>query len=456
MKKLNTITVFCFLVLFSGPALGQYSGGDGFFVPYVIANLSDWQQLVETPQDWQSKFVLAADLDLGSIVYSQAPLAPGSAGAGPPGEAERFRGSIDGQGYAISNLIIEADDEDYVGLIGYMDRAGTVKNLRLENVNVKGANRVGGLAGYAGGWGLLIENCSVSGTIEGENEVGGLIGFHDSTGSVDGCWADVTVRGVNRTGFKTKNGGLMSSDNCDLASFETGSSIGGLIGVNHQGEVTRCGCVGQVSGQHSVGGFAGTNPYGVISHSWAGVDVTGQVEVGGFLGASMGPVTSCYATGNVSGIERIGGFVGANVGQMGNCYAGGAVVASANEVGGFVGFHHPSAELFNSYSTGPVSSALNSGGLIGLNHGGSVWASFWDIDSSGKATSDGGTGKSTNQMKDPATFIDGGWDFGLVWGIGNSQTYPYLMKRLASDLNYDGRVNLLDLAILADQWLMDY
>jgi hypothetical protein len=50
------------------------------------------------------------------------------------------------------------------------------------------------------------------------------------------------------------------------------------------------------------------------------------------------------------------------------------------------------------------------GGLVGGNWG-NVAASFWDIETSGQTTSDGGTGKTTAEMHDPNTFIDSGWDF---------------------------------------------
>ena len=52
-----------------------------------------------------------------------------------------------------------------------------------------------------------------------------------------------------------------------------------------------------------------------------------------------------------------------------------------------------------------------------------------------------------------STFAEAGWDMVNVWGIGEGQTYPYLRKYKAGDLNHDGIVDAVDLAIVADEWL---
>jgi hypothetical protein len=78
---------------------------------------------------------------------------------------------------------------------------------------------------------------------------------------------------------------------------------------------------------------------------------------------------------------------------------------------------------------------------------------FWGIQTSGQATSAGGTGKTTAEMQTASTFLDAGWDLVNIWGIGENQTYPYLRKYSAADINQDASVNLLDLATLAENWL---
>jgi hypothetical protein len=76
------------------------------------------------------------------------------------------------------------------------------------------------------------------------------------------------------------------------------------------------------------------------------------------------------------------------------------------------------------------------GGLVGWNTD-TVSNSFWDTETSGQATSDGGTGKTTAKMQDIASFSGAGWsiitvatpgmhNFSYIWNIVNRQTYPFL------------------------------
>ena len=81
------------------------------------------------------------------------------------------------------------------------------------------------------------------------------------------------------------------------------------------------------------------------------------------------------------------------------------------------------------------------GGLMGANEGGTVTESFWDIETSGKITSDGGTGRTTSHMQRQSTFINAGWDFvdettnGIddIWWILEGQDYPRLNWELIDD-----------------------
>jgi len=102
------------------------------------------------------------------------------------------------------------------------------------------------------------------------------------------------------------------------------------------------------------------------------------------------------------------------------------------------------------------------GGLVGQNDGGAVSNSFWDMESSGQSTSDGGLGMTTVEMKQQATFT--GWDFTTIWGIFENKTYP-LLRVLPictqsgfppGDLNEDCLFDMLDFAILVQFWLEDW
>ncbi|GAJ16266.1 unnamed protein product, partial [marine sediment metagenome] len=81
----------------------------------------------------------------------------------------------------------------------------------------------------------------------------------------------------------------------------------------------------------------------------------------------------------------------------------------------------------NCYSAGAVIGDGDVGGLIGDD--GTATDCFWDTETSGMDTSDGGTGKTTAQMKTEVTFTDAGWDFEAIWTIcsGINDNYPCLV-----------------------------
>jgi hypothetical protein len=188
------------------------------------------------------------------------------------------------------------------------------------------------------------------------------------------------------------------------------TGVGGLVGAN-AGTIRSSYSTGSVSGGTGVGGLAGANGLGgTLSNSYSDASVTGEIGVGGLVGGNLyeGIVSSSYSTGSVQGDEDVGGLVGSN---------------------------HDST-VSDSYSTGSVIGASYVGGLVGENEWGTVSDSFWDIETSGQATSDGGTGKTTAQMKDITTFSGAAWDItavasgvtdpAYIWNIVDGQAYPFL------------------------------
>ena len=103
-----------------------------------------------------------------------------------------FDGVFNGNGHTISNLSNEdlSKYPKYAGLVGCMFGGG-VRDLNLENVNLRGTNFTGGVVGYIGGWVYpsgpvsgTVENCRVSGTVRGAC-VGGVAGYN--WGTVNSC-----------------------------------------------------------------------------------------------------------------------------------------------------------------------------------------------------------------------------------------------------------------------------
>jgi hypothetical protein len=153
------------------------------------------------------------------------------------------------------------------------------------------------------------------------------------------------------------------------------------------------------------------------------VDITGtglSTRTGALVGfmnsGSTATISNSYSTGSVTSTnsQTAGGLIGINRGTISNSYSTVDVTTPGGNAGGLVG-QNISGIVLNSYSTGAVGES--GGGLLKLNTG-TTTDSFWDTETSGTSTSAGGTGKTTAEMKDAATFTDTAtvglttaWDF---------------------------------------------
>jgi hypothetical protein len=146
--------------------------------------------------------------------------------------------------------------------------------------------------------------------------------------------------------------------------------------------------------------------------------------VGSLVGYNSGTITGCYVEGgSISGNGCVGGQVGYNYRAIiTNCYSTGSV-SGTTDIGGLVGYNSR-AITTNCYSTGSVSGTTDIGGLVGRRSGGEVNNSFWDIETSGQATSAGGTGLTTAEMQMASTFVD--WACDAFWTIDEGVDYPRL------------------------------
>ncbi len=117
---------------------------------------------------------------------------------------------------------------------------------------------------------------------------------------------------------------------------------------------------------------------------------------------------------DITGRNVVGGLAGSTSEIITNTFVTGSVTATADTVGGLVGIHNSGETISYSYSNALVSGSGSTGGLIGVNNG-TVTGSFWDTETSGQGTSAGGTGKTTNEMKQTSTFNTAGWDYSTLW-----------------------------------------
>ena len=443
MKSLSQkVVILTVLILSAVSFAGTYSGGGGVEDnPYQISRVEDWQELMATPDDWGSSFILTADVNLAGV-----PLTP----------VGNFTGVFDGNDNIISNAVINQPGSGGIGLFGYLGEGGQIRNLGVEDVNMTGSRSVGGLVGenegtitgcyatgsvtgsfyYVGGLvgyngGTLIScyaTCSVSGT--GYFSVGGLVGYNSSGGTLTACYATGSVTGSSYYvgGLVGRNSGYYGGGTitaCYATGLVTGtgenSYVGGLVGYNDGyyggGTITACYAIGSVTGTglySSVGGLVGENWEGTLKSCYATGAVTGTYDVGGLVGYNYyGTLKSCYAIGSVTGTglySYVGGLVGENGGTLISCYATCSVSETGenSSVGGLVGYN--GGTLTGCYATGSVTGTERVGGLVGENDG-RVFGNFWDTQTSGWTTSAGGTGKTTAEMMMLSTFIDAGWDF---------------------------------------------
>ena len=195
-----------------------------------------------------------------------------------------YKGTFDGGGHTITGLTVTTNDED-VGLFGRLNRAGTVKNVVMEGIQITSnqinGGSIGGVVGFS--WGT-IENCSVSGSVSGTVYVGGVVGIQWG-GSITGCSSSATVKGMVNVG------GVVGQINGNIpltACYATGNvtleidpekniSGGGLVGFNGGSSLLACYATGNVTSTGSS---------------------TGKVHIGGFLGDNYTTVTAGYWKNN--------------------------------------------------------------------------------------------------------------------------------------------------------------
>lgn len=277
-------------------------------------------------------------------------------------------------------------------------------------------------ANEGNGWqsiGSLAVNDTFVGNFDGQGyEIFDLfINRPDESGV--GLFAVVEIGGV------IENVGIV---NGDVTGYE---AVGSLAG-HSRGTVRNAYAQGNVAGDLDVGSLVGVNG-GTVNKSHSTSSVTGGDRVGGLVGKNEGSVSNSYSTGTINGSDYVGDLVGVNVGTVSKSYAGGTVDGS-NFVGGLLGRNE--GAVSKCYSTGNVTGDEHVGGLVGQNFYGIVSNSFWDTQTSGRVTSDGGTGKTTEEMQDIATFTGAGWNITAVdlgksiptytWNIVDTVTYPFL------------------------------
>ncbi len=327
-----------------------------------------------------------------------------------PDAGNKFFGTLNGNGYVISNLYEHDTDHQFAGLFGITENGSLIKNVGLENVNIintSGGCDVGGLVGSNYG---SISNTYTTGTVTSNScDTGGLVGSHDYSDTIINSHSSVNVTGTE--------------------------GAGGLVGRNEA--------------------------QGVIENSYATGDVIGTYNVGGFVGLNYFIIENSFATGTVHGYSTVGGFSGYNNSIVDKSYSSGSVMAEGitypfnnTYIGGFSGYNYgpvmdsftTSGIYFNNgsgYTQTPLASDTYIGNLFGRNSVGTIVNNYYDKTVGGQVNCEGdgalggmGGGECATPVNtdgaDQNHFVNTSstapldkWNFSTLWKTNNS-TLPIL------------------------------
>ena len=253
--------------------LGYTIESDG---TYTVTSADGLMNVAELVNGGKSDINITLDTDIDLTGKDWTPIGTGYDNS--------YKGTFDGGGHTITGLTFTTNDK-YAGLFGWLNKAGTVKNVVMEGVQITSnqiyGGSIGGVAGYS--WGT-IENCSVSGSVSGTVYVGGVVGAQID-GSITGCSSSATVKGMVDVGGVA---GQTNSSATLTACYATGNVIieidpvknisgGGLVGFNGGNGVWACYATGNVTSTGSS---------------------TGNVHIYGLLGDNYTTVNACYWKNN--------------------------------------------------------------------------------------------------------------------------------------------------------------
>lgn len=356
------------------------------------------------------KYILMNDIDLKGIDWETIGAWGGNS----------FTGTFDGNGYTIKNLTIDDTTREGLGLFGVAAYGAIIKNLGMENTEIKAKGKVGSLAGVIMGEVVIENSYSISGTIScSESGAGGLIGIYSGNCiTVENCYTDIDV-----------TAGAMNA--------------GGIIGYTEN--------------------YAGSHPRALtISNCYALGDINATTNAGGIAGvaSSIGGaiIKNCYSTGDITASSWTAGGIVANCFvDIENCYSTGNITAEyeAGGIAGYLSTHQRSCIVKNSYSTGKVTGIGLAGATIGCLENNSKTAVVenctWDINKTVQTEcigSIGGTanvtnchGVTTSELKKKETYNTLGWDLS-AWSFANGNPMLKGLADYAGTLSNNLRIQL--------------
>ncbi len=389
-----------------------FAGGDGSSdSPFLICTSAQLANMKEVYRTKSFKLMSNLDLSAGGLWEPLAnSLAP-------------FTGVFDGSGYSITGLTINKS-ENNVGLFSYTKNA-TIRNLILNNVDIKGNSEVGALVGTAEGG--QFTNIQISGSVETKllDNLGGMVGLLSSATPSQCVYnIDFVSAQVDLRIWRVNSGGLVGKINC------TGSTSG-ITRSSTSGSIQRKS--GSSVASNNLGGLVGEHKGGTIQKSSSSINIVSPDQTsGGLVGLvtnSSSQIIDSYATGSVTGNIGAGGLIGSIEGAtvlLNNVYSSGSVSASNFLAAGLVpNVSYSNLTIENSFSTSTVSAPSLFGGLAADNTGStvSIINSKWLNTGGGAADCVGWESSTTgcsaaaleSEFHDAAAFSLFAWDFTTIW-----------------------------------------
>lgn len=284
--------------------------------PYMITTTEQFEKIKDHSG---AHFVLDNDLDFGGETITPI---------------EKFSGSLDGNGFIISNCWVRVNSDSktiYAGLFGEL--TGTVRNLQVEKVNVNAASTntegtynapsklyAGTIAGYVNGGTLLYcsvsdssvyaQNSSLKSGIESACYVGGVVGGTNNATLTNVVCRDTSVTASAR-GLKYGTDNSLDTDKSGWAF------AGGLAGLCNDTEVVRCGYTQSEDSKNNIlaTGVTGACAGGLIGYTNNNIEVAW---------VTLANAPNATASSNVQRYNencfRYGSIVGCAVSELSTVY----------------------------------------------------------------------------------------------------------------------------------------
>ncbi|OEH86437.1 hypothetical protein BHU72_13545 [Desulfuribacillus stibiiarsenatis] len=379
--------------------IASFSGTGTAEDPYLITTPEEFNAIrggIEGYPDWDltKHYKLMNDIDLSAYSSGEGWIPVGNFTDPITGDFDgydSFTGSLDGNGFTITNLKINRPENGvFIGLFGSIGPEATIKNVHLDDVQIEGDTFSGSIAGWNEG---SVVNCSASGLIKGKVFVAGLVGVNINGEIIDSSVSAVLLGDYAVGGLIGESiNGIIRNSHAISVKIEgldrAPSHVGGLVGVNNNGEIIDSSVSAVLLGDYAVGGLIGESSDGIIRNSHAiSVNIDGldraPSHVGGLVGRNIrGVINESTASGLIKGYYLVGGLVGENnYGTISNSHALSVEVVGIDvdknvfdnsfNVGGLIG-GNDFGTINESTASGTVKGNYLVGGLVGRSYNGTI------------------------------------------------------------------------------------